>query len=118
MTHRDPVQMNLLQGLEFKESGMEQAIQTAYRSYPEWKDAFVAAIERLASYMVPFTSEDVIAVCGLPTGQIRDHANGAVGALINAAARRGVIRKTGRRVPSKRPSSHGADLAEWIGVRR
>jgi hypothetical protein len=115
MTHRDPTQLDLFTSLEHKESGMAQARDHADHS---WKDRYELTIHRLAGTGVPFTSEDVTAHVGLPTGAIRKDRNNAVGALINAAARAGVIRKTGRRVASRRPSSHGAELSEWVGVRQ
>ena len=113
MTHRDPGQMDLLHGLDMKESGMTQAIDHA--ELP-WKDRFDLTVRRLADAGVPFTSEDVIAHVGLPTGKINLHRNNAVGAMMNAAAKRKIIRKTGRHVPSKRTASHGAELTEWVGI--
>jgi hypothetical protein len=115
MTHRNPTQMDLLASLEHKESGMRQAEDHAVLS---WRDRFDLTIRRLADFGYPFTSEDVIAHVGLPTKTIGKDQNNSVGALMNAAGRRGTIVKTGKRVPSRRPSSHGAELTEWVGVRR
>ena len=106
--------MDLLKGLDHKESGMRQAIDFA--KLP-WKDRFDLTIRRLADSGYPFTSEDVTAAAGLPRGFIQGNRNNAVGAMMNAAARRGTIRKTGKRVPSRRPTSHGAELAQWVGAR-
>lgn len=114
MTHREPQQLDLLKGLDYKEQGMTAAIEHAEA---DWKSRFASTVARLASYGVPFTSEDVLEVVGLPTGSIGVNRNNAVGAMMNAAARAGVIRKTGRRLHSKRTVSHGAELTEWIGRR-
>ena len=42
--------------------------------------------------------------------------NNAVGAVMNAAAKRGWIVKTGRRVTAKRKTLHAAELTEWTGA--
>ncbi len=105
-------QMNLLAGLKNKEEGMAKATSHAHA---EWKDEFRQAVRDLAATYVPFTSEDVLSETGLPSGQIGKDMNNAVGALMNGQARQGVMRKTGRRVLSRRPSSHAAELTEWIG---
>lgn len=62
-----------------------------------------------------FTSEDVVDLVGLPTGGRAMNANNAVGAMMNALARKGVIVKTSERRPSRRASSHGAELVVWKG---
>jgi hypothetical protein len=103
-------QMDLLAGLERKEVGMAQALDAGH--VQSWKDDFRAVVE---SFEVGrrFTSEDAIAIAGLPTGVVASNANNAVGAMMNGLARRGVITKTGARVPSRRSSSHGAELIVW-----
>jgi hypothetical protein len=101
-------------GLDLKEAGMQQALEHAL---DEWKDRFRATVTHLANTGLPFTSETVIAEVGLPTSQIASNANNAVGAMMNGLSRKRVIRKTGRRVLSKRASSHGAELTEWEGAR-
>jgi hypothetical protein len=81
-----------------------------------WRDGAERAITKLARERQPFTSELVTALAGLPQGGVRMNRNNAVGALMAAMAKRGVIVKTGRYVPSVRRSSHGAMLAEWRGT--
>jgi len=110
------IKRNLDDGRKRKQRGMKQALQPD--ALADWKDAFYKAAERLGRSGDAFTSEDVLEIVGLPTGEIGQHANNAVGAMMNALARRGVIRKTGRHVPSKRPSSHGTEINEWVGVHR
>jgi len=101
-------------GEELKKEGMGVALDAM--DITEWKEKFQEHLEGCASSKLPFTSEHVIAIVGLPRGEVRTNANNAVGAMMNAAAKRGIIKKTGRRVQSKRPSSHGAELTEWIGT--
>jgi hypothetical protein len=60
-----------------------------------------------------FTSEDVIDVVGLPRTDGTMNANNAVGAMMNAMARRKVIVKTSMRRQSARASSHGREIAVW-----
>ncbi len=100
-----------LEGLVGKQTGQA----TALRTYPEWQTAFRKEVVTLAATRMPFTSEDVIDAVGLPSGDIGKDANNAVGAMMTAMAKQGVIRKTGNRVPSKRPTSHAAELTEWSG---
>lgn len=83
-----------------------------------WNGQARLAVLALAATGEPFTSEEVTARCGLPRGTVGTNRNNAVGALLSGAARRGLIRKTGRTVPSTRVSSHGAALAEWVGAER
>jgi len=42
--------------------------------------------------------------------------NNAVGALMNTAARAGLIVKTGRMVRAARENANGRELREWKGV--
>lgn len=100
-----------LEGLIEKKQGQENALKT----YDEWQLSYREQVRTLAATRMPFTSEDVIAVVGLPSGGIGKDANNAVGAMMTAMAKEGVIKKTGRRVQSQRPSSHGAELTEWEG---
>jgi hypothetical protein len=100
-----------LEGLVNKEHGMERAL----KSYEEWQSAFRKEVRTLAATRMPFTSEDVVEIVGLPSGEIGKDANNAVGAMMNALAKEGVIAKTGNRALSRRPSSHGAELTLWKG---
>lgn len=103
---------DLFGGLQDKEDAQARALAAAT---VDWRARAMAEIERLARVGAPFTSEVVTAVVGLPRHAIRMNRNNAVGALMSAAAKRGIIHKTGRYVPSQRRRSHGAMLAEWRG---
>lgn len=59
-----------------------------------------------------FTSEDLTADVGLPSGDVGQHRNNAVGAVMRAAARTGLVRRVGY-VESVRKRSHAAVLSRW-----
>jgi hypothetical protein len=102
-------------GQELKEQGMARALSPDPLTV--WKADFKDVALTFAQTGVTFTSEDVLDLVGLPSGSIKSNANNAVGAMMNGLARTGVIGKTGDRRPSKRPSSHGAELTVWVGLR-
>lgn len=102
-------------GNDLKRGG--QALAIAPNVLEDWKRRFKTSLARWADTGSTFTSEDVIAVVGLPCGDIAMNANNAVGAMMTAAAKAGLIRKTGNRQQARRASSHGAELTEWIGAR-
>lgn len=80
-----------------------------------WTQAAERALTALAISGDDFTSEDVIEAAGLPRGEVGLNRNNAVGALILRASQMGQIVKAGRRIPSRRPRSHGAQLEVWRG---
>jgi hypothetical protein len=59
-----------------------------------------------------FTADDLVAAVGLPSGDLAVNGNGAVGAVIRAAAQAKTIRPLGY-VESTRPSSHGRPVRLW-----
>jgi hypothetical protein len=91
---------------------MARALEAA----EEWRENAYLQIQFLARARRPFTSEDVVAAVGLPAGGVRTNRNNAVGAVMNGAAKRGWIVKTGRRVTAKRKQLHAAELTEWTGA--
>jgi len=108
-------QMDLLESLKRKDAGISQAL--GKEGLEEWKRDFYNAVSHLCFTGETFTSEDVLDLVGLPSGTIKSNANNAVGAMMNGLARKGEIRKTGERRPSQRPTSHGAELTVWVGLR-
>lgn len=74
-----------------------------------WRAVADAVLLDLARTGGPFTSEDVTRVAGQP-----GHPN-AVGALLNAAARRGLIARVGF-VQADRANQHGALISQWRGT--
>lgn len=107
-------QLDLIASLSGKDRGTALALSP--ETLDEWRERFRRAVEALARDGRTFTSEDVVDLVGLPAGEHGTNRNNAVGAMMNGLARRGVIRKTDRRVPSARPSSHGAELIVWAGA--
>lgn len=73
-----------------------------------WKRNCDAAIASLAASGVGFTSEEVRAIAGPPA-----HFN-AMGARFVAAAKRGLIRKDGRR-KATRAAAQATELTVWVG---
>jgi len=93
----------------------EQGMQLTLDAHVDWADQALIAIMKLAKQGIEFTSEDVLAITGLPSGEVGQHKNNASGAIMNKAARAGWIKKVGYG-KAKRKESHGAVLAIWIGV--
>lgn len=103
---------DLAMGEAGKERGMGQAEVTQAVLNPEWTDKFDAVVTALALSRVEFTSEDVTARAGQPPSG----SGSAVGARINAAAKKGIIRWTGAMRKAERPNQHAALLKVWRGI--
>ena len=93
-----------------KEIGMQLALD----AQPDWAEQAFEVIRQLAKRGTEFTSEDVLALTGLPSGDVGMNKNNASGAVMNKASRAGIIRKVGY-APSKRKASHGSIHAVWVG---
>lgn len=104
---------NRVTGLTAKDAGVAAAL--APNDVQDWKQRFEAEAIRLGREGAYFTSEDIVKAVGLPRTDVGTNANNAVGAMMNALSRKGVIRKTRIRRLSQRPTSHGAELAVWAG---
>jgi hypothetical protein len=100
---------DLAQGETRKAEGIDRVKKHAD---PTYAAAFLAVLRRRATEPGAFTSEDITAVIGLPS---TGHPS-VIGALMNAEARAGIIRKTGRYVHAERPNRHAAAVAEWVGT--
>lgn len=96
-----------------KAKGMEMALDAANE---EWKQKFREVALEFASDGRPFTSEDVVAIVGLPRVDPGLHKNNAVGAMMSGLARAGYIVKVGHR-NSRRTISHASEIATWVGVK-
>ena len=105
-------QPDLFEGDTLKADGMDMARVAA----AEWWQQAWTAVETLASSGVPFGSEDVIRLVGLPRVTRAQNRNNALGALMSQAARAGIIRKCGY-MNARRPSSHSNLRILWEGVR-
>lgn len=93
-----------------KETGIVRALAGA----GSYADDFAAAFARIP-IGATFTSEDVTADAGLPQNEDGSVANGPVGALMNALARKKRVVRVGYR-SGTRPESHGAALSVWKRV--
>ena len=89
-----------------KDEGMTLAASAS----PAYGTRFLDAI-RAFPMGKRLTSESVTALVGLPP----NGSEGAVGAWMNGAARKGLIRRVGF-TPAKRPSQHATMISEWIRV--
>ena len=90
------------------QAGMGRAERAAV---PEgWTAAADEELRRLAATGEHFTSDVLVGAIGAP----ETHYN-AIGARINAAARKGIIRKVGF-TKSSRETGHARTIAVWEGV--
>lgn len=93
-----------------KAAGIAQANDNADAA---WRAVFDAELLRLAQGGVPFTTDDVVDESGLPPAGMSPNA---VGARVNAAARRGWILPTGVYRKGERVARHSGMSREWIGT--
>lgn len=99
-------------GLADAQRGMAQALDAKQ----EWALHAKTVLRQLCRTGRPFTSEDLTDVVGLPTGTTATNRNNAVGAIINAYAKTGMIMRVGDR-PARNRSSHGHRIAVWQGFK-
>jgi len=79
---------------------------------PEWKAQARAAVVSIAYSQDTFTSDDVWVVLDA-RGVPRPHEGRALGAVMMALVREGVIRKTGEYRQTAQPKSHGSPATVW-----
>jgi hypothetical protein len=96
-------QFNLTEGQRLKTEGMALASEHADE---EWKWFFWFHGKVVAARKEPFTTEDILCWCGLPSRP------NAIGAAMNSLARELKLTKVGYR-KAKRPSRHAAVVAIW-----
>lgn len=78
---------------------------------PEWRTALQRVVETLARRGGEFSTDDVWTRLDGQPPEPR-----ALGATMMSLARLGVIRRTGKYVPSARPECHARPVAVWEGV--
>ena len=100
-------QLAMFDGAARAERGMALA-ETAEAIHGRWVHKADLVIRLLAHKRVPFTAEDVRHAAGDPT-----HPN-AMGARLNAAARKGIIECTGI-TTATRADRHASVLRVWVG---
>lgn len=95
-----------------KIEGMEAAYNHADS---EWKRAATAYLHELIGTKQFVTSEEVVLYLnskGIVTGE-----NRAMGAIMSAFARAGLIRSTGRFTESRRPECHKSPVRIWESIK-
>lgn len=105
------LEFNISESRRRAESGMDQALGS--NAGATWAER---AERWLAERGEPFTSEAIVAMIGLPAGEVGVNRNNAVGALIRKWSQRGSIARVGY-APSTRVESHGALLSIWLPAR-
>lgn len=96
------------EGRDLKNEGIDEI--NSNPAMAPWRAVARQAIIRLALSGREFTSEDVTDIVGQP-----GHPN-AVGAVLNGAARAGLIYRVGFK-GADRPNQHAALISVWRGIR-
>lgn len=78
-----------------------------------WLDAADRIVRALAHRGQPFTSDDAWAQLAA-LGYQEPQEPRALGGVLKRLAARGVIRKTGGWMESRRPQNHGRPVAVWV----
>ncbi len=99
-------------GQALKADGMAAALEHIGTDYP---DRFERAVRELAKTGEPFTADAVTALIGFPRTGHKTNRNNAVGAMMSACARKGLIRPHSMK-RAKRSRSHARLLRAWVGV--
>lgn len=105
-----PEQMDLIEALRLCEEGIAAVESHASKEY---RCKLIGAIEVLIERGGEFTADDVRQIAGDPPATT--HPNIA-GAIVNRAARDGIIRMVGYGI-SSRPQGHGNLVRRWIGLK-
>lgn len=93
------------------EAAKEEAIDRVEEAAPDdWLDTAAEAIRARVDQGATFTTDDLWRELPKPPEPR------AMGAAIRAAVREGLIRKTGRYLPSERAICHGRPIPEWRPV--
>lgn len=106
-----PVNNNLTifdQAEQLKQHGMEAAYQYAN---VDWKKIAGDAVRECALKLPEFTSDDVWTIInakGITTSE-----NRAMGTVMQAASRSGMLKKTGNYISSTKKSQHKQPIALW-----
>lgn len=108
--HAPHKHLRLITGEELKDQAMHAVLD---HTEPSYKSLLEGALLSFPAGR-RITVEDLTRVVGRPPAGT--HFN-AVGAIVNAMARRGLIRKTGRMIKAERPGMHATELAEWEVVK-
>jgi hypothetical protein len=77
----------------------------------DWKAAAIAAIRKIAAHRAELTTDHVWEALG--ELRVFTHEHRAMGAVMRAAHSAGLIVKTDRVVPTRRPGAHRRPIAVW-----
>lgn len=81
----------------------------------DWKEAAFLAVKRIAALRSEFTTDHVWEA--LQEIDVSTHEHRAMGAVMRAACTDGVIEKTDRVVPTRRPGAHRRPVTVWRSLR-
>ena len=103
----EQTELDFTSGEQLKERGMGKVICATPEDYTE---LFIATVRVLAKHGqdIWFTSDTVTTLIGFP------ESKNAVGALMNKAAKMGIIEPHGF-TKGTRPSQHGHMIRTWVG---
>lgn len=96
-------------GESLKEEGITRVLDNASTRIPEWKEQVISCLSEMSGLI---TSEDLrshASAMGIP----EPHHHNAWGAVMNAAAKRGLIESTGTYTKSTRGEAHARVLQVW-----
>lgn len=105
-----PPERSLEAGRTERDEGLRVVRDHTPETWAERFDECALRFAAMANGRREFTSEDVTEIVGQPP----NHPN-AVGARMNALAKRGLIVKTGYR-QAERPNQHATVIATWRGA--
>src|SRR5690348_13087506 len=103
--HRDGQQALDFTGKALAQAGMAQTLEAESE---QWLNEALFALKHFALARGRFKTEDFRAWYRIPA-----HDHHVWGALTNRACKSGLIRWTGRYIPSTSPKTHGHPVKEW-----
>lgn len=101
-------QLDLFQGTAARDRAVAKVAKS---TPPEWRTALRHVVETLARRGGEFSTDDVWSRLDGQPPEPR-----VLGATMMSLARAGVIRRTGKWVPSARPECHARPVAVWEGA--
>lgn len=114
---RGPKYCALCRGLVTPAPTPDEKMGYALDAANEWVEIATAALLHLGRAGRPFSSDDLIALVGLPsgtTGSFGAHENNAVGALFRKYSKNGFLVQCGN-VATTRSTSNGRMIQLWRG---
>ncbi len=95
-----------------RERAKQEGIESSYQAADSvWKKAASAALLEVAKNNREFTTDQIWPI--LARQGIHTHNNVAIGAIIQAGSRSGIMQKTGMFKESTNPNNHGRPVTIW-----